>query len=75
MQAQLLVKRLRILSDLGALALVDAGSFTNRLTLSGHNSSTASPASSVGSSLRLVPTSVNIQIRALGVYDDSKEIL
>jgi hypothetical protein len=61
-----LSERLRILSDLCALRGMDAGSFSNPLTRS-HNSSTASPASPIGSSLRLVPTSVNIQIRAFGV--------
>jgi hypothetical protein len=44
----------------------DAGSFTNPLTLCSHNSGAASPAPFVGSSLLLQPTSVNIQIRALG---------
>jgi len=39
-------KRLRILSDLVRCG-ADAGSFSNRLTLLGHNSGTASPASSV----------------------------
>jgi hypothetical protein len=45
-----------------APAGVDAGSFSNPLTLDDHNSSTASPASFAGSSLMLEPTSVNIQI-------------
>ncbi len=48
------------------LARMDAGSWSNRLTLAGHNSGAASPASAVGSSLLLQPTSGNIQIRALG---------
>jgi hypothetical protein len=38
-------KRLWILSDLVARALMDTGSLSNLLTQEGHNSSTASPAS------------------------------
>ena len=36
-------ERLWILSDLGALHGMDAGSLSNRLTHGGHNSGTASP--------------------------------